>query len=210
MRLSAKLVSLLVLAALSLTACQKLSPQPDTSEPETDGDQSAGQPEPSPPADLSDDEQFDAEMAQFREEYEPLTDEEAIELTRVQQRIIMAAIQEYVNVYGTAPDVPMAPPYPISRLGGMRDEEYHIYSRINLLYASLKNVPSCDEILWDLPYGSETQGSLEDPGAFVDAYGMYMDYQPMGGPGGSPVLVSGGPDGYIGGEFAADDIRSDD
>jgi prepilin-type N-terminal cleavage/methylation domain-containing protein len=131
------------------------------------------------------------------------------ELTRTQQQIIMEALQQYVAVYGTAPDVPMSPPYPISRLDGMSNEEYYIYARINMLYEALKGVPSCENILQELPEGSETQGSLEDPGAFVDAYGNYMDYQPTGGMGGAPVLISGGPDGYIGGEHEADDIRSD-
>ncbi len=130
------------------------------------------------------------------------------ELTKTQQRIIMAATQEYFNVYNTSPEVSANGPYTWS-LDDLSADENAVYGRINTLYGKLADVASCQKILLELPAGSVTRGHTSHPGGFVDAYGKYMDYQPSGGMGGAPVLISGGPDGYIGGEHEADDIRSE-
>ncbi len=129
-------------------------------------------------------------------------------LTRTQQRIIMAAVQEYFNVYNTMPDVSPTGPYSYS-LPTLSPAANAAYGRSSELYEKLTSVPSCETIILELPAGSVTRGHTTHPGAFVDAYGQYMDYQPTGGLGGGPVLISGGPDGNIGGEYEADDIRSD-
>jgi prepilin-type N-terminal cleavage/methylation domain-containing protein len=130
------------------------------------------------------------------------------DLTKTQQRIIMTAAQEYFSTYNTMPEVSANGPYACS-LQDLSAEENAIYGRINELYAKLDTVAACQKILQELPAGSITRGHLSHPGAFVDAYGKYMDYQPSGGMGGAPVLISGGPDGYIGGDYEADDIRSE-
>ncbi len=49
-------------------------------------------------------------------------------------------------------------------------------------------------------------GPYTDTRAFIDGYGKFMDYLPAGGVGGTPLLISAGPDGQFGTE---DDIRSD-
>ncbi len=55
-------------------------------------------------------------------------------------------------------------------------------------------------VLLELPEGAM------DPGGFMDAYGNYMTYDMDGGLGGTPVVISAGPDTTFNTE---DDIRSD-
>jgi hypothetical protein len=72
-------------------------------------------------------------------------------------------------------------------------------------------MPTASEA-YALPAGSpnfcKTQynPTYEDRRAFADGYGKYMDYQQASGAGGTPLLISAGPDGKFGTE---DDIRSD-
>ncbi len=136
------------------------------------------------------------------------TEKPSLELTKTQQRIIMAAAQEYFNVYNAMPDVPPVGPYAYS-LTALSPAANAAYGRNNTLYEKLMSVPTCEDILLELPAGSVTRGHTSHPGAFVDAYGNYMDYQPTGSSFGGPVLISGGPDGHIGDTHADDDIHCD-
>jgi len=146
-----------------------------------------------------------------------LAQEQDRQLTRSYQANILGAINIYVSRHGAAPPNPLEPPpggtYAnpmdgIIRPDGLTDAEWEIYARNSLLYSYLESDPQCLAIINELPGGATVRGQLNQPAAFLDAYGKYMDYREKGAFGG-PLIVSGGPDGYIGGEYAPDDIRSD-
>ncbi len=135
-------------------------------------------------------------------------------LTQSNQKIILAAISKYADRRGG--EVPANPADPgagtyvdvaVSRPTGFTDSKWEVFARSSLLYLKLEGDAECMRIIDQLPRGTVVRGVLGEPAAFVDAYGNYMDYLENGAFGG-PLLISGGPDGYIGGEFGADDIRS--
>jgi prepilin-type N-terminal cleavage/methylation domain-containing protein len=120
-------------------------------------------------------------------------------LTRVQQFQLTIAIQEHFGRLGFYPPSEGSAPTPQSiarRSSGLVDA---LYTDTNVAY-----------MLDDLPKGTIIGRSGSNPGMVYDAFGNPMDYQVEGGTGGTPVLISGGADGYIGGDHAKDDIRSDE
>jgi len=141
-------------------------------------------------------------------------------LTVMYQDIILGTIQKYADLTGGVPPNPGAPgpggtysEIKVQRPPEMTDTQWNIYARSAILYMDLVEERECVDELAKLPQGVILMGVLGQPAAFVDAYGKYMDYRDNGAYGG-PLLISGGPDGYIGAEygakFAADDIRSDE
>jgi hypothetical protein len=139
--------------------------------------------------------------------------------TKANQDIILAAISKYADRRDSA--VPANPPDPgpggvydsgalnMTRSDALQDSDvkWNIFVRCALLYRDLEAEPECKKMLDNLPRGVIMRGQLDEPAAFVDAYGNYMDYQEKGGFGG-PLLISGGPDGYIGGINGGDDVQS--
>jgi hypothetical protein len=75
------------------------------------------------------------------------------------------------------------------------------------LVFELSSVQACADIYAQLPQrafesaGTGTTGDVTaeyNTGYFVDAYGQAMDWDPTGGHGGSPAIISAGPDGDFG------------
>ena len=141
-------------------------------------------------------------------------------LTATYQEIILGAIQKYADLTGDVPPNPGDPgpggtygEIAVQRPPDMTDTQWNIYARSAILYMNLIEERECLNQLTKLPQGAILMGQLGQPAAFVDAYGKYMDYRDNGAYGG-PLLISGGPDGYIGAEYGAqyatDDIRSDE
>lgn len=149
-----------------------------------------------------------------------LSQQQERRLTVVYQDIILGAIQTYANLTGGVPANPGDPgpggtygEISVQRPPDMTDTQWNIYARSAILYMDLIKERECVNQLAKLPQGAVLMGVLGQPAAFVDAYGHYMDYRDNRACGG-PLLISGGPDGYIGDEYgaqyAADDIRSDE
>jgi len=141
-------------------------------------------------------------------------------LTVMYQDIILGAIQKYADLTGGVPPNPGDPgsggtygQIKVGRPPEMTETQWHIYARSAILYMDLIEERECVDELAKLPQGVILMGVVGQPAAFVDAYGKYMDYRDNGAYGG-PLVISGGPDGYIGAEYgpeyAADDIRSDE
>lgn len=148
-----------------------------------------------------------------------LSQEQDRKLTEMYQTMIMTAIRKHYDLTGTVPanPPPLAPGETydpaligVSRPDGMTNTQWEIYARNALMYDALESQTECIAIISKLPDNVILRGQLASgqPPAFLDAYGKYMDYLEKGGYGG-PLLISGGPDGYMGGEHVADDIRSD-
>jgi len=115
------------------------------------------------------------------------------EETRATQMILVAAIQEHMARLEHYP--PSDANTVVGRSGQLADA---LHSDTHVVY-----------VLGTLPKGALQGRGNGQPGAFYDAFGNPMDYQSKGGIGGGPVVISGGPDGRIGGAFEDDDIRSD-
>jgi prepilin-type N-terminal cleavage/methylation domain-containing protein len=141
-----------------------------------------------------------------------LTQEAARQETMSRQTILMRGVQKYMETHNDPPESAMSlaeVPGFIDRPAEMTvDAEFLVYARSNQLVFALLESKETEEYLRELPNAIK-QGDMDNPGAIVDAYGRYMDYHSSGGLGDSPVIISAGPDGYFGGEFAEDDIRSD-
>ncbi len=145
-------------------------------------------------------------------------------LTASYQAIVLTAIQKYADRTGDIPHNPLGPGVDalgnellyigagVSAPPGIPTiEGKNIWIRNALMYMDLEQESECMLIVDQLPHGAVMRGELGQPAAFTDAYGKYMDYEERGAFGG-PLLISGGPDGYIGrlgDSFSADDIRSD-
>lgn len=131
-------------------------------------------------------------------------------LTATYQDIILGAIQKYADLTG---GVPSNDEIKVEAPSEMTPTQAGIYVRSATLYLDLAGESDCEDQLTKLPQGAILMGQMGQPAAFVDAYGNYMDYRDSGAYGG-PLLISGGPDGYIGAEYGAqyatDDIRSDE
>jgi prepilin-type N-terminal cleavage/methylation domain-containing protein len=115
------------------------------------------------------------------------------EETRATQQILVAAIQEHMSRLDHYP--PSDANTIEARSGQLADA---LHSDTHVVY-----------VLGTLPKGALRGRGNGQAGAFYDAFGNPMDYQSNGGVGGGPVVISGGPDGRIGGAFRDDDIRSD-
>ena len=137
-------------------------------------------------------------------------------LTRACQKIILVAVEKYTErTGGTAPANPPATEggatyedIGVDRPNRLTDEQWEVYARSALLYRALAAQPECVSIIDQLPRGMVLRSQQDQSAVFVDAYGNCMDYLEDGANGG-PALISGGPDGLIGGDQAGDDIRSD-
>jgi prepilin-type N-terminal cleavage/methylation domain-containing protein len=71
----------------------------------------------------------------------------------------------------------------------------------NTLMQDLRSVPASNNKLANLPRDAWTGGT-----GLLDGWGRVMTYNPTGGFGGTPVLISRGPNGNLNDD---DDIRSD-
>lgn len=137
-------------------------------------------------------------------------------LTKSNQRIILAAISRYAD--HTDGVVPANPPAPqdgatyedigVARPDGLTDERWEVHARSALLYLALMGEPESVKIINQLPRGTVVRSQQDQSAIFVDVWGNCMDYRSAGDNGG-PLLISGGRDGIIGGDHAADDTRSD-
>jgi prepilin-type N-terminal cleavage/methylation domain-containing protein len=141
-----------------------------------------------------------------------LTEESARKETVSRQNVLMRGIQKHFDIYGEFPasakNVGEVPGNIVRPEEMTNDIEFLIYARSNQLVEALAKDKQTEIYLRDLP-NTVKQGDMNNPGAVIDAYGRFMDYHETGGLGDSPVIISAGPDGYIGGEHAEDDIRSD-
>jgi prepilin-type N-terminal cleavage/methylation domain-containing protein len=117
--------------------------------------------------------------------------------TRGRMRIIMVSIEAYRDARGTYP-VPNADPNALLDDETIPSDLYKALTGLTVSRDALKELPT------DAIGTSKTDAEL----VFFDAFGVMMAYKPKGGPGGTPVLISAGPDGDFAGQ--SDNIRSDD
>ena len=91
------------------------------------------------------------------------------------------------------------------------EEEYRAYppqgSTVELV-DHLKKSKAAAELLQKIEQGLLVENKDGDL-TLRDGWDKEMEYDRTGGSGGTPVILSGGPDGKIGDENAKDDVRSD-
>ncbi len=137
-------------------------------------------------------------------------DEAARRETESTQAAVMTAIEEYYKIQGYYPDdtpIPADPPdIPADIREGMQALVGRLQARDldedDLVEKPIKEAiqEACGPIILQLPRDAYTGPTIND------GFGNEMRYEPAGGLGGRPVLISTGPDGNFGNE---DDIRSD-
>ena len=127
----------------------------------------------------------------------------ANEKTRMYMETISLAIETY---YESTKDYPYQetdiPETPDDWRWTSRD--WHAFMRNKKLYQQLIAVPSAQKRLAALP--EDAVRNIYGENVFIDGFEMFLDYFRSGGVGGSPVLISAGPDRTFDTE---DDIRSD-
>ena len=106
-------------------------------------------------------------------------------------RIIQLSVNVYKETKGS---------YPTANPAVTQTTDTDRENRSKFLYTTLTSVSKAREALSNLPQESMAGGE------FADAFGKFIDYDPAGGAGGTPVLISAGQDGAF---TTADDIRSD-
>ena len=133
--------------------------------------------------------------------------------THATQVVLRQALSEYHSIHDYYP--PSAPslaqkPATITVPASLSPPAALIYVHSNQLVGALDDDIDVRRYLLQLPPSALRRGSGGNPGEVLDAYGNPMDYLDTGAVGGTPVIISGGPDGFIGGANAKDDIRSDE
>jgi prepilin-type N-terminal cleavage/methylation domain-containing protein len=137
------------------------------------------------------------------------------------QALLVRAIAAYEGAQGAMPtqlpdaSLPPKTSTPTDYGYNKNADEWRAAIRISDLYTQLMAEPASQKIILGLPpesvykptvtFRSDNTGRYK---LFRDGFDNDMDYR-AAGLGGRPVVISGGPDGHLGGAFDNDNISSD-